>query len=338
MLRRAIQSAAKQSFKDIKIAIYDNNSGDNTGCVVNEAMNSDNRISYVQNERNIGAPQNFRKAMLDVRTEFFCFFSDDDLLFPDCIDIELTGLKGNPESMAWSGIVFATTEAGKILSTKPHGAWRAGHHNRDESCLRISSDNRPETTGMLFRSCIIPELLKADVDFFASDVHWVLTAAKLGGVGFSPLPTGVFVQHPQSWSAMAGKDDLQKRYNLCYNVAPELERLFAINNQLPNLTHAECDRRIKHHYGSRLLWDLGYLAAIHGDCSILEKTISALEIQYHSKRARRALSIHSKTKLIRMLSGKAWRKARSLLTATSLRNLYWRLRWGRVVRSLVAGH
>ncbi len=83
MLKRAIRSVQSQTFGDFQICIYDNASGDETAAVVAELAQRDSRIKYHCRPENIGPLANYVEAMKDVKTPFFAFVADDDLMLPN---------------------------------------------------------------------------------------------------------------------------------------------------------------------------------------------------------------------------------------------------------------
>ena len=79
-LRRAIESATGQDYKDLEIFISDNASTDDTESVCRGYAASDPRIRYVRQPANRGATTNFRLALEGARGDFFMWLADDDWL------------------------------------------------------------------------------------------------------------------------------------------------------------------------------------------------------------------------------------------------------------------
>lgn len=98
MLRRAIRSVLSQTYKEFRLCIYDNASGDETESVADEFRRKDSRIEYLKRETNIGAHRNFVESASCVETPFFSFLPDDDLLLPNFFEDALAGFRRHPEA------------------------------------------------------------------------------------------------------------------------------------------------------------------------------------------------------------------------------------------------
>lgn len=98
-LKESIDSVRRQSYKDIKIIVYDNASTDNTSSVVQQAMLEDCRIAYVRQDNNIGAVNNFNLAMDSCNTKYLVIFHDDDIMLPHMLEEELHAMESNKEAI-----------------------------------------------------------------------------------------------------------------------------------------------------------------------------------------------------------------------------------------------
>lgn len=83
-LKKALESAVKQTYLNIEIVVSDNCSTDNTETVV-KGFN-DSRIRYFKQKENIGPYKNFNFCLHQANGEFFLILSDDDLIDNDFID------------------------------------------------------------------------------------------------------------------------------------------------------------------------------------------------------------------------------------------------------------
>jgi hypothetical protein len=97
-LRRAINSVLNQTFRDFRLCVYDNASGDETGAVLEEFRKRDPRVEYYCRPQNIGAFANFVDGANRVETEFFSFLPDDDMMLPTFMADAISGFKRYPES------------------------------------------------------------------------------------------------------------------------------------------------------------------------------------------------------------------------------------------------
>jgi len=76
----AIESIRSQSFGDFELLVSDNASTDETGDIVRDLAASDDRITYLPGEANIGANRNFNRTFFYARGEYFKWAAHDDVL------------------------------------------------------------------------------------------------------------------------------------------------------------------------------------------------------------------------------------------------------------------
>lgn len=98
LLRRAIASILAQTYPHFRVCVYDNASGDETALVVEEFRKKDPRVEYVCRPNNIGAFANFVDAASHVKTPYFSFLPDDDILLPDFYEAALAGFHRHAEA------------------------------------------------------------------------------------------------------------------------------------------------------------------------------------------------------------------------------------------------
>ena len=98
-LEQSIQSVIEQTYKDLKIIVYDDASPDNTEGIVYKFMEKDKRISYVKNEKNLGLFGNFNKVLDCCDTEYVVVFHDDDVMLPHMVETEVKELDIHPNAV-----------------------------------------------------------------------------------------------------------------------------------------------------------------------------------------------------------------------------------------------
>jgi hypothetical protein len=84
LLRRALESALSQTYRDIEILVCDNGSTDDTVAAVTSY--GDPRIRLVQQGINRGGNVNFNTAIQQARGDLFLLLCDDDFLEPVCVE------------------------------------------------------------------------------------------------------------------------------------------------------------------------------------------------------------------------------------------------------------
>lgn len=109
-LSRAIESAQRQSYKNIEIIIIDDNAdkelskyrSDNV-CLFNELFKKDNRIKLILNNANLGGALSRNEGIKQAAGEYITFLDDDDYFLDDKILHQINYMKS-------SGVNFSFTD------------------------------------------------------------------------------------------------------------------------------------------------------------------------------------------------------------------------------------
>jgi len=275
LLTRTLRSLQAQICTDFQVLVFDNASGDSTGDVVRSFAADDGRIHLICRPENLGAIRNIGGAFAAVDTEFCCLVSDDDILLPNCLEVELAGLRSHPRAMAWGGVVI-TAEGTRARAFKPDPIWLAGFHGPESAVTLICRNSRLETTGLLFRSRMIsPAFTDIPAGFMASDVGWLLHAALAGGVGFSDVPTAVFFMHPGAVSTEAMRV-VRKRVDLLWPSARHLAEIVDFAHSLPADVRRRCGIQVRRSFGSEPLRQCAITALREGDRETAERIAGIL--------------------------------------------------------------
>jgi hypothetical protein len=80
-IEAAIRSVLTQVFTDLEIIVVDDQSADSTPEIVRSF--SDPRITFCQNEQQLGIPGNWNRTLTLARGEYVCVFHQDDLMCPE---------------------------------------------------------------------------------------------------------------------------------------------------------------------------------------------------------------------------------------------------------------
>ena len=263
LLRRALRSITSQVVEgiDLTVVVCDNASGDETEAVVRGVQRDGASVNYVRRPENIGAVRNFVRAIGDVRADFFCILSDDDVLLPGAIARNFKDLSAHPEAAAWNGYVISASER-KFVSVRPAPQWPLGLTRPAQALDLISRNIRPETTGMLFRCDVLtPEDLPEDDQFMAMDVLWVCAAALRGGIGLSGHASAVLFAHEDSASSAR---DVRRTVSVLFPSIPKL--CDAIGAwPIEDSARTRLVTQFQRAYGEHGLMLLLYRAALDGD-------------------------------------------------------------------------
>ena len=208
LLRRAIRSVLNQTYRQFRVCIYDNASGDETPWVVGEFAKSDPRVQYHCRAENIGACRNVSDAAGRIDTPLFSFLSDDDVLLPDFYNTALAGFEKFPEAMMSVTASIQITERGKVSSI-PILNWQPGLYRPPDGMLHMVRNGHPEWTSVLFRRELLQELGPPDIAVGGPfDLDFVLRAAAHFPVAVTLEPGALFVIHNESAGITGGLEAL----------------------------------------------------------------------------------------------------------------------------------
>lgn len=106
----SIESALRQSYRNIEVVVVDDVSSDETEAAVRAA--ADSRVRYMRNEANLGVPENLNEAFSRARGEYVILFEDHDLLHPDFVSRCVELLEVHPSiSFVATGLTTISEES-----------------------------------------------------------------------------------------------------------------------------------------------------------------------------------------------------------------------------------
>jgi len=103
-----LDSVLKQSYGNLEVIVTDDHSSDKTASVTKGFC--DPRIQLVQNEANLGLGGNWNKALSLATGKYIKLMGADDLLYPDCVSLQMQVL----EKPSNSGAVLAVCNSDVI--------------------------------------------------------------------------------------------------------------------------------------------------------------------------------------------------------------------------------
>jgi glycosyltransferase involved in cell wall biosynthesis len=96
-LSDAISSILNQTYPNLKLTILDNCSSDKTPIICQKFVKQDKRVHYIRNNENIGAINNYNKAVSLATSEFLLILSCDDYIEPKMFALGLKYFHLYPE-------------------------------------------------------------------------------------------------------------------------------------------------------------------------------------------------------------------------------------------------
>ena len=103
----SINSILNQSYQNFELIIINDFSTDKTKQVI-QSFN-DNRIVYLENDKNIGGTKSIIKGIENAKGDFIARMDGDDIAVPERLEIQLNYLTNNPNiDLVASNIIFFT--------------------------------------------------------------------------------------------------------------------------------------------------------------------------------------------------------------------------------------
>ena len=213
MLRRALNSVLGQSYRQVRVRVYDNASEDDTAEVVREYASRDSRVEYIRRAENIGAQANLASGVADVDTPLFSILCDDDTQLPGFYENGVKALQLHPEAMFYCGRTLVDHQ---ILGTFRHASltWPAGMYRPTEASVEHMIRDHFIVTGVLFRSEI-----RSSVGTFAehaSDKSYMISAAATAPFVVDEAERAVFTIHRRSFSGGISAEDDRSPHDAQY--------------------------------------------------------------------------------------------------------------------------
>lgn len=95
-----LECLVTQTFENFELIISDNASTDETEDICRRYLESDQRIHYIRQPRNIGAEKNFRYVFESSKGEYFMWAASDDIRSNNYIEHNLIFLRSHPDYVA----------------------------------------------------------------------------------------------------------------------------------------------------------------------------------------------------------------------------------------------
>jgi hypothetical protein len=180
----------------VRVAVYDNASGDGTAAVLAELARADPRVHYHSHATNIGAIANVNHGLARVATPFFSVLSDDDVLLPGFYEKALEVLARRPEAVFVAGQVIEMTDEGRVVKVLPELEAPEVSVAPPEGLFSM----HPTLTGMLFRASVARDYAPFDTRIELMDLDFYLRLAARHPFVLVAQAYGIFVSHRESFS------------------------------------------------------------------------------------------------------------------------------------------
>ena len=93
----AVDSCLKQTYKNLEIIVYDDDSTDNTVSELKKI--NDPRLKIFVQDHNQGMVPNWNAAILKAKGKYVKLLASDDFIEPKCIELELNAMEADPKAV-----------------------------------------------------------------------------------------------------------------------------------------------------------------------------------------------------------------------------------------------
>jgi glycosyltransferase involved in cell wall biosynthesis len=113
LLKRAVQSVLNQTYSNLEVLIVDDKSTDKTEEVARELEKKDDRVRYIRQAKNQGAPAARNRGIKEAKGKYIGLLDDDDEYLKDKIELQVEKFKNNPRLGLVYGGFRVIREAGE---------------------------------------------------------------------------------------------------------------------------------------------------------------------------------------------------------------------------------
>lgn len=205
-LKKAIESALAQTWKNFKILVSDNGADEETPAMVQQIAMKDARVHYIRHPQNRGMLGNYQFGLSVIDTPYFSFLSDDDFLFPCFCEITMKGFSEHPEAIFSAGATVSLSSDKRIIDVTLSGWPREGRYDPPHGLVAMCHQIPPPNT-ILFRREAIAEARLDPENSGCWDVEFMMQLAAKFPFVISKTPCGAFVNHLESFSNNASIAD-----------------------------------------------------------------------------------------------------------------------------------
>ncbi len=179
----AIDSILNQTYNNLELIIVDDCSSDNTIHEI-ESRTADSRLLLYRNPENMGIAYTTNYGIEKANGEFIALLDDDDIAFPNRIELQVNFLEQHPEIDILGGRSMDVDEQGEYVSEFPIPRYNPRYVR---AMLLIQCVDFRNGTTMIRHDFIRNNKLKYKDDYLGmQDYRFFMEASKIGNISTIP--------------------------------------------------------------------------------------------------------------------------------------------------------
>lgn len=242
-----INSILKQTYREIRLIISDDNSTDNTIKIIEKLQKSDDRIIIYKQDKNLGVTANFEFLLNKVENDYFMFADQDDIWLENKVKNSVEKLEKDNCDLVFTNLKIVDEEL-KVLNKS---FWKAKglnkkikkHMNFDGLYLNNFVTGCTTICKKKFIKQVLP--LPKNTDYILYDYWMAIVVSKNGKIGKIDEPQILYRQHKHNAVGAKRKSDELKSFDEIRNlfidvkidhfkVFVEREKLFSNDLKIQN--------------------------------------------------------------------------------------------------------
>jgi glycosyltransferase involved in cell wall biosynthesis len=181
-LEEAIRSALHQTYTNLEIIIGDNASSDNTGMIIQQYCESDNRITAFRHKKNMGVHENFEFLKNKGQGKYFMWLGGHDIVHREFVAEAVSRMEENPGIALYYPLAnYFANDVQEQLSSDMNPDLDTGsmHDYKDRMLKVIDNFGACSAFQGLFRKSVIDQYR---FDKYGSDHLFLLQASFFGNL------------------------------------------------------------------------------------------------------------------------------------------------------------
>lgn len=121
VVEASIKSILAQTYSNIEVIISDDCSNDRTALVINNLINSDNRVKFYRQESNVGITTNYNFLVSKCNGKYISLFAGDDIMHSEKIERQVQLLEANDgASFCHHAVEILDHSSGRVSGVVTH--------------------------------------------------------------------------------------------------------------------------------------------------------------------------------------------------------------------------